>query len=72
LENISEDQDGFVRVDVTSKGFKGKIYNAIDNLKAGKYFGGAVPVYIILAFEWQERGPPHCHIVFKLTNHPNN
>ena len=72
LENICEDQDGFVRVDVTSKVFKGKIYNAINNLKAGKYFGGAVPVYIILVFEWQERGLPHCHIVFKLTNHPNN
>ena len=45
--NIYEDQDGFVRVDVTSKVFKGKIYNAINNLKAGKYFGGAVPVYYI-------------------------
>ena len=72
LENICEDQDGFVRVDVTSKVFKGKIFNAINNLKAGKYFGGAVPVYIILVFEWQERGLPHCHIVFRLTNHPNN
>ena len=29
-------------------------------------------MYIILVFEWQERGLPHCHIVFRLTNHPNN
>ena len=21
-------------------------------------------------FEWQERGLPHCHLVFRLTDHP--
>ena len=69
-ENIFEDQDGFVRVDVTAKVYKGKLYNFIHNLKAGKYFGGRVPVYILFVFEWQERGLPHCHLVFRLTDHP--
>jgi hypothetical protein len=69
-ENIFEDQDGFVRVDVTGKVFKGKLYNFIHNLKAGKYFGGRVPVYLLFVFEWQERGLPHCHLVFRLTDHP--
>ena len=71
-ENIFEDQDGFVRVDVTAKVYKGKLYNFIHNLKAGKYFGGRVPVYILFVFEWQERGLPHCHLVFRLTDHPKN
>jgi len=44
----------------------------MNNLKAGKYFGGAVPVHTIFVFEWQEHGHPHCHIVFRLSNHPNN
>jgi len=69
-ENIFEDQDGFVRVDITAKVYKGKLYNFIHNLKAGKYFGGRVPVYILFVFEWQERGLPHCHLVFRLTDHP--
>ena len=48
------------------------MYNFIHNLKAGKYFGGRVPVYILFVFEWQERGLPHCHLVFRLTDHPKN
>ena len=71
-ENIFEDQDGYVRVDVTAKVFKGKLYNFIHNLKAGKYFGGRVPIYILFVFEWQERGLPHCHLVFRLTDHPKS
>jgi len=70
LVGTCEDQDGFVRVDVTAKVYKGKLYNFIHNLKAGKYFGGRVPVYILFVFEWQERGLPHCHLVFRLTDHP--
>ena len=52
--------------------FKQKLCTLENNLNAGKYFNGQVPVYKIHVIEFQERGLPHAHIVFRLSDHPKN
>jgi hypothetical protein len=42
----------------------------LSNLRNGKYFGGGKIVYIMRVIEYQFRGLPHCHVVFRLDNGP--
>ena len=68
---IGKGQTAYERADVTNMVFKKKLEALINNIKSGKYFNGAVPVYMMYVIEWQERGLPHAHIIIRLTNHPN-
>ena len=71
VQKIGKGQTAYERADVTNMVFKEKLEALINNIKSGKYFNGAVPVYMMYVIEWQERGLPHAHIIIRLTNHPN-
>ena len=52
--------------------FKQKLEAFLDNLRAGKYFGGRTPDYIQYCIEFQKRGLPHCHCLVRLSgNQPS-
>ena len=72
LEKILPHQSAQERIDITNMVFRQKLGIIMNNLNAGKYFDGEVPVYTIYVIEFQERGLPHAHIVFRLSNHPKN
>lgn len=72
MEKILPNQTAQERIDITNMVFKQKLYTLFNNLNAGKYFDGQVPVYSIHVIEFQERGLPHAHIVFRLSGHPKN
>ena len=72
LEKILPNQTAQERIDITNMVFKQKLCTLENNLNAGKYFNGQVPVYKIHVIEFQERGLPHAHIVFRLSDHPKN
>ena len=40
------------------------------NKRCGKYFRDGFPVYTVRVIEYQFRGLPHAHIVFRLSNGP--
>ena len=40
------------------------------NLRHGKYFRGGKTIFIMRVIEYQFRGLPHTHIVFRLDNGP--
>ena len=46
--------------------FKEKLHRLLTNLRNGKYFGGKKTCFIVNVIEYQERGLPHAHIVFRL------
>jgi hypothetical protein len=70
LRQIGKEQDAFDRPEIVAMVFKEKLLNFMNNLRCGKYFDGNVPVYVMYVIEWQARGLPHVHIVFRLSNHP--
>ena len=72
LEKILPNQTAQERIDITNMVFKQKLCTLENNLNAGKYFNGQAPVYKIHVIEFQERGLPHAHIVFRLSDHPKN
>jgi len=51
---------------ITNLIFKARLDVLLQNLRSGAYFGGKKCAYIIRCIEYQERGLPHCHIVFRL------
>ena len=58
------------RPDIACQVFKARLKALIHNIKHGKYFGGRKTVYFLYVIEYQFRGLPHAHIVFKLENGP--
>jgi hypothetical protein len=46
--------------------FHARLQASLHNLRHGKYFGGDTTVFIIRVIEYQERGLPHAHIVYRL------
>jgi hypothetical protein len=52
--------------------FHARLESLLFNLRHGKYFGGGKTVYIMRVIEYQFRGLPHCHIVFRLDNGPSH
>jgi len=55
---------------VTSLVFKHRLDSLLHNLRSGIYFNGQRTVYILRVIEYQHRGLPHAHIVFKLNGMP--
>lgn len=77
LDNIAEGQTAFNRPGVTIDVFKCKLAALLHNLRAGKYFkradGTPAPVvYIVHVIEYQQRGMPHAHIVFRVVGMPED
>jgi hypothetical protein len=59
-------QTAFDRPDVVTQVFRCRLTKFIENLKAGKYFGGRKVDYIIYCIEYQWRGLPHFHLAVKM------
>ena len=59
-------QSAYDRPDIVCVVFKSRLDQFKHNLRAGKYFKGATIVYILHVIEYQFRGMPHAHIVFRL------
>ena len=58
------------RPDIVNKVFHARLQALLHNLRSGKYFDNGVPIYIMRVIEYQFRGLPHAHIVFRLANGP--
>ena len=63
-------QSAFDRPDVVAEVFHARVEAFMQNLRAGKYFGGRRSSYDIRVIEYQHRGLPHFHMVTRLTNMP--
>jgi hypothetical protein len=78
-EVIPEDHNAYIAADRTVQVFKMKLDKFLENLRNGHYFSsyskdGTIkryPVYIVDVIEYQNRGLPHAHIVYQLTNSPS-
>jgi hypothetical protein len=64
-------QTAYQRPDVVCRVFHAKKLALIHNLKAGRYFNSKC-AYIIHVIEFQHRGLPHVHIVYRLENGPDH
>ena len=64
-------QTAFQRPDIVCRVFHQKKQALIHNLKAGRYFDSKC-VYLIHVIEFQHRGLPHVHIVYRLENGPDH
>ena len=60
-----------IRPDVVDQVFHARLEALVHNLRKGKYFDSKL-IYIIRVIEYQFRGLPHAHIVFRLENGPNH
>jgi len=58
-----------IRPDIVDLVFHARLEALLHNLRSGKYFNGKT-CYIIRVIEYQFRGLPHAHIVFRLENGP--
>jgi hypothetical protein len=63
-------QQIYDRPDVACLVFKARLTALIHNIKHGKYFGNRKTVYFLYVIEYQFRGLPHAHIVFRLVGAP--
>jgi hypothetical protein len=63
-------QSAYDRPDHTCLVFKKRLDALLHNLRAGKYFDHHQVVYEVHVIEYQNRGLPHAHIVFKLSDMP--
>ena len=63
-------QTAFDRPDVTVRIFHKKLKKLLQNIKNGHYFENSKVVYELRVIEYQHRGLPHAHIVFKLSDVP--
>jgi hypothetical protein len=72
---LFQGQTAFDRPDVVCAVFHQRKAAFLENLRNGHYFTFAERpkvVYIIHVIEFQHRGLPHAHIVFRLSNHPSH
>ena len=58
------------RPDVVVPIFHARLEAFLYNLRHGKYFGGLKTAYVMRVIEYQHRGLPHAHIVFRLDEGP--
>jgi hypothetical protein len=65
---LREGQTAFDCPDYVCEVFHNRLKNIMHNIRNGKYFGGRELDYDIHVIEYQERGLPHAHVVFKLKN----
>lgn len=65
-------QSAYDRPDIVCRVFHARKNALIHNLKSGCYFEGRKCAYILHVIEYQHRGLPHAHIVYRLTDGPNH
>ena len=65
-------QNAYENPFITCQVFKHRLDRFLYNLQNGVYFGGAKVLYIMRVIEYQNRGLPHAHIVFKLEGIPSS
>jgi hypothetical protein len=70
VEMLLPGQTAFDRPDITVRIFHDKLKFLLENLRNGHYFGNSRIVYELRVIEYQHRGLPHAHIVFKLSDTP--
>ena len=63
-------QTAFDRPDITVRIFHKKLSILLQNIRNGHYFGNRKILYELRVIEYQHRGLPHAHIVFKLSDTP--
>jgi len=59
-------------MDIVDEVFHGRLQALLNNLRRGKYFGGKKTTYLMHVIEYQNRGLPHAHIVFRLEGGPDH
>ena len=69
-EMLHPGQTAFDRPDITVRIFHDKLKILLQNIRNGYYFGICRIIYELRVIEYQHRGLPHAHIVFKLSNTP--
>lgn len=68
---LNPGQTAFDRPDVTCRVFHAKMSLLLKAIRSGKIFGTDFPVqYEMRVIEYQKRGLPHAHMVFKFRNVP--
>ena len=65
-EMLLPGQTAYQRPDIVARVFHEKKRALIHNIKNGRYFGGLECEYIMHVIEYQFRGLPHVHIVYRL------
>jgi hypothetical protein len=65
-EVLWPESDVFGMPALVAEVFHARLQAFLHNLRHGKYFGGDTTVFIIRVIEYQERGLPHAHIVYRL------
>jgi hypothetical protein len=70
LSMLPQHQNACENPYITYQVFKHRLDRLLYNLQNGVYFGGAKVLYIMRVIEYQNRGLPHAHIVFKLEGIP--
>jgi hypothetical protein len=70
VEMLLPGQTAFDRPDITVRIFHEKLKILLKNIRDGHYFGDSIVVYELRVIEYQHRGLPHAHVVFKLSNVP--
>jgi hypothetical protein len=63
---LLQGQTAFNRFDVTVPVFKARLDMLCANIRRGKYFHGSKLTYELHVIEYQYRGLPHAHMVFRL------
>jgi hypothetical protein len=81
-ERLHDGQNAYDRPDIVVRVFREKLRRFVHNLKLGCYHGGTMVngkyvnkstsqmVYIMHVIEYQHRGLPHAHIVYKVVGAP--
>ena len=71
-EQLLKGQKAFHRPDIVAKVFHGRLSAFLHNLSIGAYFkGGGAVEYIMHVIEFQHRGLPHAHIVYRQKDAPS-
>ena len=71
VEMLLPGQTAFDRPDITVRIFHKKLKVLLNNLRNCHYFGNSKIVYELRVIEYQHRGLPHAHLVFKLSDSPS-
>ena len=68
LSQLLSGQTAFDRPDVTVPVFKSRLDKFKTNIRNRKYFQSREVIYLLHVIEYQYRGLPHAHMVFRLNN----
>jgi hypothetical protein len=68
LSQLLTGQTAFDRPDVTVPVFKSRLDKFKTNIRNQKYFQSREVIYLLHVIEYQYRGLPHAHMVFRLNN----